>query len=601
MNRSISEQKRNAWMFTSLAGLLALLLFLAPLLPDIKLTRPKLLLLETGLYGILFLWLFLSFIRSKVVIRNSFILLPLFCYVTATAVFYYFSPDRHVALNELKRGFLSLTAYLVVANIVTSGAKRHLAIFFWLFGSFLAIIYGVLQYHGGIWFIGVPHMTRVMSTFGNPIFFAAHIVISLPIAIAILLTPSLLSSPLRGEGGVRGLFKLFLSIFIICGLLALYYTKTRAAFIGFCVSMLIFAWLNIKSMKIKYSIVAASIILFSVFVFLTKNIWLRQQEHLLIWRDALVMWSKNPWFGTGPGTFHIYFPQFASEQLKSIWPQSQFIVNDAHNEYIQYLSETGITGFGIFLWLLISFFILSYRTLKNQNGPSKLLLTGLFASSLGILTQNLFSVDMRFIISSTYLFMIFGFIDSFNNDFIEKQVENNALRYIALILIIAASVFSFKKILQPYIAQKIVASTPDFFDEKILEPAKTIEELKAIAEKYPDEYSVYEKLGWVYSKQKDWTNAIKNFEKAHELNPGIAGPLNNLGNIYFLKGNRTKAIEHWRKSLDINPSQTDSRLNLATAYYYNGQLKQATDELKKVLEIDPGNEKAIVMLKQMVE
>ena len=234
---------------------------------------------------------------------------------------------------------------------------------------------------------------------------------------------------------------------------------------------------------------------------------------------------------------------------------------------------------------------------KNE----KYLVSGLTAAGAGILAQNMFSVDMRFIISSVYFFAVAGFIDTFNGCFYSVSGLSKYLRAAALAACAVIAVLTFQKVFEPYIAQKNVSSAPDFFNEKILEPAKTISDLEALAVKFPNQALIYEKLAWVYSKEKNWPEAIKNFIKASELNPKSAGPFNNLGNIYFLIGDRTNAIKFWNRSLQINPAQVDSRLNLAVAYYYKGKLKEASEQLKGVLKIDPHNEKAIVMLKQMTE
>jgi len=572
-----------------LAYALAAILFLAPLVPDVKLTRPKLLLLETGLYGILFLWAFRSFYLSKISPRRSMVLLPAAAYVAASTVFYFLSPDKLVALSELKRSLLSFSAFLIAANIAGSARGQYIIITSWLSGALLSALYGILQHTGGVGIVLVPKFERVMSTFGNPIFFAAHLVAALPVALALMLSSK------------KSYIKLIVSLGIVCGLIALYQTQTRAAFIAFGISVLIFAWLNITSKKIKIISFVSLMVFSALFAFNTKNLWSRQQAHGLIWRDTLVMWSQNPWLGTGPGTFHIYFPKFASEELKNIWPQGEFIVNDAHNEYIQLLSETGIAGFGIFLWLIAAFIVKSLAKIKRARAPDKLMLSGHFSSAAGILVMNIFSVDMRFIISAVFLFILMGLMDSFGEEPAPALNLAPAARFAGMSAVALAGFFVFPAVLKPYIAQKNVAATPDFFDERVLEPAKTINDLEKIAQKYPGQALVYEKIAWVYSKEKNWQKAVENYTKAFELNPKSAGPLNNIGNIYFLTGNRPQAIEFWRRSLKVAPGQLDSRLNLATAYYYNGQLKEAVDELKEVLKADPKNEKAIVMLKQMTE
>ena len=568
---------------------LAAVLFFAPLVPDVRLSRPKLLLLETGLYGLLFAGLAARIYIGKLEIRNSLLLLPLLCYGLLEQLFYFLSPDKIVAVTELKRSLLSLAAYFVAANLIDTEKNRLAVLWAALAGSFLAALYGVLQHSGGIGILDVPHMDRVMSTFGNPIFFAANLVVMLPAAAGLLIASQ------------KRLPKFLLIIFMATAVAALYFTQTRAAYIGLAAAAAVFTVLSMRSNRAKILTLVAIAALFAVFVALTTNIWMRQQQHLLIWRDTLVMWAHYPFAGTGPGTFHIYFPKFASDALRAVWPQGQFIVNDAHNEYIQSLAETGIAGFGIFLWLIIAFGVNTVRTLSRHEGRGRFVIIGLAASCAGLLAQNFFSVDMRFIVSAVYLYICMGLVDSYQEQRIGFGNLPRAGRFAGVALVLCAGAFTFHEVLKPYVAQKTVAAEKNFFDERVLEPAKTIDDLTKLLAQYPDEPLIHEKLGWVYSKERNWPAAIANYTKAAELNPASSGPLNNLGNIHFLTGNRQMAIEFWRRSLERNPDQVDSRLNLATAYYYEGRLKEAVDELKAALARDPGNKKALVMLKQMTE
>ena len=572
------------------AIIFSILLFLLPLFPDIRLTRPKLMVLEFGLYGILFIWLAINLYSGKLTLKNTPLLLPIACYLLFVSVYYYFSADRPVALSELKRALLSFAGFFVASNVLGTEKQRRAVLGSWILGGALAVGYGILQHFGGIKAaVLVPQMERVMSTFGNPIFFAAFLVVTIPVALGVLFSSE--------KRAMRAL----IAAFVLLSLFALFYTKTRAAYIGFAVSLIVFFWITIRSRRLKLIMLTALIVISGFFVYKTKNIWLRDQAHSLIWRDTLTMWSTSPLFGTGLGTFHIYFPRFASEELKHRWPQGQAIVNDAHNEFIQYLGETGIIGFGIFLWVLIAFFYNAVSVMQKTSGNARYVQAGLVASASGILAQNFFSADMRFIISAAYLFIVMGIFESYKERSWKIEIRGEYLKVFSFIVLALLAYFAFSETAKPYLAEKKVAATPDFFDQKILEPAKTAASLEDIAIKFPKQATVFEKLGWVYSKEKDWKKAIANYERAAELDPNNAGNFNNLGNIYFLLGNRQKAVECWAESIVINPEQVDSRLNLAIAYYSQGRLKEAVDQLKEVLKIDPNNEKAIVMLKQMTE
>jgi putative inorganic carbon (HCO3(-)) transporter len=571
------------------AALLSLLFFFIPLFPDIRLARPKLLLLEAGLCAVFAWWLLGSFLRSKMAIRRVMLFGPLVVYAAANLLFAYYAPDRLAASGELARVMLALLAYVIAANLIITPRQRILVLGGWMAGTLLAVGYGILQHYGGVGPLIVPRLDRIPSTFGNPIFLGAHLVLTIPLALGLLL-------------GSRHLFaRVLLAAAIIGAIYALYLTQSRAAYLGFGAAVLVFSLLSLRRPESRITFIILFVIGAILFGILTRSVWQREQAHLLIWRDTLTLWLSHPWAGTGLGSFTFSFPSAASPALKKIWPGGQFIVNDAHNEYLQVLAETGVAGLGVFLWLVVSFFRNATALAAASSGRDRWLLNGCIAAAAGILTQNIFSVDLRFAISMTYLFFIMGLVNTFINDGFVMENFAPLTRAAGVAGVCIASAVLFPHIMRPYLAQQKVAALPDFFDEKILEPARTIAELEALARKYPGQSLVYEKLAWVYAKQKNWRLAIKNYEMAVQCNPGAAGALNNLGNIYFLLGEHLTAIDCWTRSLAINPRQVDSRLNLATAYYYQGNLQAASRQLKEVLRIEPANEKATVMLKQMRE
>jgi len=62
-------------------------------------------------------------------------------------------------------------------------------------------------------------------------------------------------------------------------------------------------------------------------------------------RDALKMFAARPITGWGLGVFPTVYPQFRS------FP-TNFFINEAHNDYLQLLVETGAMGFLVLLWFL---------------------------------------------------------------------------------------------------------------------------------------------------------------------------------------------------------------------------------------------------------
>jgi O-antigen ligase len=68
-----------------------------------------------------------------------------------------------------------------------------------------------------------------------------------------------------------------------------------------------------------------------------------------ITKDSLRMFFQRPVLGWGLGTFPTIYPHYRSFY-------TNLFINEAHNDYAQLLVETGLVGFGLMLWFLVSLY-----------------------------------------------------------------------------------------------------------------------------------------------------------------------------------------------------------------------------------------------------
>jgi O-antigen ligase len=80
-------------------------------------------------------------------------------------------------------------------------------------------------------------------------------------------------------------------------------------------------------------------------------------DRLAIVKDSWPMFLHKPWLGWGLGQFPVAYPQFRSFYLDSF-------VNEAHNDYVQFLVETGLLGSACVLALLVTTFWIGVRRLR---------------------------------------------------------------------------------------------------------------------------------------------------------------------------------------------------------------------------------------------
>jgi len=110
---------------------------------------------------------------------------------------------------------------------------------------------------------------------------------------------------------------------------------------------------------------------------------------LSIDRDCLRMLVKRPFLGWGLGTFPIVYPEFRSFY-------TTFFVNQAHNDYLQLLVETGLAGFSIAVWFLVLVFRQAAGKLKNWTETASGALTvAALLGCVGILVHSFLDFNLQ--------------------------------------------------------------------------------------------------------------------------------------------------------------------------------------------------------------
>jgi O-antigen ligase len=106
-------------------------------------------------------------------------------------------------------------------------------------------------------------------------------------------------------------------------------------------------------------------------------------------RDCLRMFAKRPFLGWGLGTFPIVYPGFRSFY-------TTFFVNQAHNDYLQLLVETGVAGFSIAVWLMVLVFRRAAGKLKNWTDTASGALTvAALLGCVGILVHSFLDFNLQ--------------------------------------------------------------------------------------------------------------------------------------------------------------------------------------------------------------
>lgn len=107
-----------------------------------------------------------------------------------------------------------------------------------------------------------------------------------------------------------------------------------------------------------------------------------------VWRDSLAIIRDYPLFGTGMGTFASIFQSYRTFA-------GNFFYYNAHNDYIELLTDTGLIGFSLVVWFLLTVIGQAYRAGRQRRDSYARHLT--LASLTGVLALLFHSVtDFNF-------------------------------------------------------------------------------------------------------------------------------------------------------------------------------------------------------------
>lgn len=281
-------------------------------------------------------------------------------------------------------------------------AKYKVGMFF---SGLAFIILGFLQFVfypnlRNLYYLGWDeHLSRFFSTFLDPNFAGAFIVLYIIFVLALL-----------GESSLKGK-KFFLLSSLLMSLIALALTFSRSALIMFVVSIFVFltftkkvklAVLLIGVVILSYVLIPTNFSLENTNLLRTASINARQEEII----KAGKIFIDHPIFGVG---FNSY--RYARENYGNM-PQSLYQDHagaGVPNIYMFLLATTGIAGLIFFLFLMS---IIIKDSVSKIKSSTNFVHAAIATSIIGLLTQGLFENGFFYSFIMIWIFLLLGIAGS---------------------------------------------------------------------------------------------------------------------------------------------------------------------------------------------
>jgi O-antigen ligase len=372
-------------------------------------------LLEAGAAALTLLWLAKQWLDNEIDILWNPIFLPMgaFAVLMAVQLVFRISAYPHdtfaVAMLYCAYGML---CFLVTQSMLRSSQARKIAVVFAIYG-FLIAAQALLQSvssNGKLFWLRTPRMGGwIYGSYVNHNHYAGLMELLVPIPLVLALS-HLTHEKARIAAGF--------SAAVMAG--TVFLSGSRGGMIAVFTELIVLAILLLRqkrSIRIVIGVGAFAVVLVSLLVWLggkelTTRVTSISKEtrseisggmRLSIDRDTLHMFRERPVFGWGAGTFPVVYPQFRTFY-------TNFFVNEAHNDYLQMLAETGMVGLGITVWFLV----VVYRRVRRKIGSwtSNMSAAVTLACALGftgILVHSLVDFNLQ-IPANAALFFVFGSI-----------------------------------------------------------------------------------------------------------------------------------------------------------------------------------------------
>ena len=304
------------------------------------------------------------------------------------------SPHQALAVQ----GLIMLVTYLgffflVTASVRTRGEQRVLV---WVIAGtagFLCVA-GLLELYDVLVFSWWDYTAEIRNAYSDSLtgayvnrnHMAGFLEMAIPVLLVVFLTRS---RPVEEKIGLIVL-ALFL---VVCQALTLSrggWAGTAGALVFMSLVLLLkkgFAHKRLVGYLLAGTVITAAIVMASTPVVerimtLTRGDMEDNIAHRLnLWEGTRQLIADHPAAGTGPGTFQVAYPPYQQ-------PGYTVLARYAHNDYLQFTSDTGILFIPLMLWLFYLFFRTGFAKFKSHSRQTSGIALGCMAAVVAILIHS---------------------------------------------------------------------------------------------------------------------------------------------------------------------------------------------------------------------
>ena len=322
---------------------------------------------------------------------------PMLCLLLSALVSTMLSKDPFISFYELVRNLKFWAFYVIFIDMIKDKNDLKLAYSLFLLGFAASVFLGMGQHFLKIGlklsqsaqahantkftFAGVTYR-RTMGTFPESILFAQYLLVPLFVLLGMIFYEKRLIR--------QGLF----SLLFLAGTLTLFLTITRGAILAYLLILMIFLAVELNYRQLTFIsficiFAIATVIAYPELVAMLAPTWLvgrfKMMGHdifygrALFWTASISIWGNYPLFGVGFRNLLYFLPLYAPSILwdpfflksKGLASASTLSLGHVHvdNVYLTFLTEIGLVGLSIFLFIMGRAGLLIYSLYRKIQDP----------------------------------------------------------------------------------------------------------------------------------------------------------------------------------------------------------------------------------------
>ena len=312
------------------------------------------------------------------------------------------------------------------------------------------------------------------------------------------------------------------------------------------------------------------------------------------------MIHAHPLLGVGPGNYEMALPPHRTSLRHQAWAElvgeRENITRHAHNEYLEFWSESGIVGLAALLWMLGSLLCLGWQRLQSEAAPEIWLLTlGCMGGLVATLVHSFFSFNLRDPTAATHFWIVAGVLVALGRvgpqpgkyvlDVVLQGVWRRLLVGLIGVGVVLVGWYVGLSYMLGYFYyfQGLKIYHQDTQSDQVAESLG-----RAIGWRGHD-FRYHYLLGLSHLETGQYEAAEVSLRRSLELHPHYALSLQLLGRTLYYLNREDEAIQILKQAAKLDPQEENNYALLALNYRRQGDHERAIEAWIQALALQPNN------------